>query len=95
MQSLWGCGSIRTETFGKSYSPYGTNATDDADFYLGLGRTVVASAASDILGAKLLCDGAAQVHRSPFSKHGLCSKHVALIASSITSTIHRGLVVDC
>jgi hypothetical protein len=40
--------------FPKSYAPWNTNWTDDADYYLGMGREAVANATTDILGAKLL-----------------------------------------
>ena len=41
------------EWFTKTYSPYGTNASD-TEYYLGLNRTRIANAASDLLGATLL-----------------------------------------
>ena len=41
------------EWFTKSYSPYGTNATD-GDYYLGLNQSAVANASRDLLGEKLL-----------------------------------------
>jgi hypothetical protein len=44
------------EWFEKTYSPYGTNATDNSDYYLGLGKAFVANATTDVLGAKLLSD---------------------------------------
>jgi hypothetical protein len=49
-----------THTFPKSWAPYGTNATDH-QYYLGLGQSAVASAASDVLGATLLCESEAQL----------------------------------
>eukprot|EP01051_Picozoa_sp_SAG22_P006630 SAG22_NODE_440_length_10484_cov_19.751661_4_plen_468_part_00 len=45
-----------TEHFAKSYAPYGTNATDDSEYYLGIGRAAVAAATHDVLGAALLSD---------------------------------------
>eukprot|EP00966_Prymnesium_polylepis_P182061 4217711-Prymnesium_polylepis.1 len=44
------------EWFDKTYSPY--NESDDSSYYLGLGKRAVARATTDVLGAKLLCDGA-------------------------------------
>jgi phage tail protein X len=41
------------ETFSKSYEPYGSNETD-AQYYLGLDKTTIANATSDVLAAKLL-----------------------------------------
>ena len=45
-----------TERFTKSFEPYGTNWTDDSEYYLGLGKAAVANASTDILGGKLLRD---------------------------------------
>ena len=47
-----GAGDV--ERFEKSYAPFTTNYTDDADYYLGLSKAAVANATTDILGAKLL-----------------------------------------
>jgi hypothetical protein len=49
-------GTGETEWFQKSYAPYRTNWTDN-EYYLGLSGGEVANATSDVLGAKLLCDG--------------------------------------
>ena len=47
-------GAGDAEWFEKDYAPYRTNWTDDSDYYLGLGKVAVASAATDILGTTLL-----------------------------------------
>jgi hypothetical protein len=49
-----------SEWFTKGYEPYGTNATDDTEYFLGLGRDAVASADSDVLGQRLLVGGAGE-----------------------------------
>ena len=41
------------EWFEKTYEPYGTNASD-GEYYLGLNRSTLANATTDLLGAKLL-----------------------------------------
>ena len=41
------------EWFSKTYAPYGTNASD-GEYYLGLNRSTLANATTDLLGAKLL-----------------------------------------
>ena len=46
-------GSGDVEWFSKTYSAYGTSASD-SKYYLGLGNATVANATTDILGAKLL-----------------------------------------
>ena len=50
-------GAGQAEWFDLTYEPYGTNATDDTDYYLGLGKQAVANAGHDILGATLLAAG--------------------------------------
>ena len=42
------------ERFAKSYAPFTTNYTDDARYYLGLGKRAVADATTDVMGAALL-----------------------------------------
>jgi hypothetical protein len=48
--------SSRTEWFSKGYSPYGTDA-HDSEYYLGIPNATVASAATDVLGEKVLVGG--------------------------------------
>jgi hypothetical protein len=52
-------GPAEAERFSKSYAPFTTNWTDDRRYYLGLGKAAVASASTDVLGAKLLRDNQA------------------------------------